>query len=130
MRALSADVILPQHDAEPMLKGQKPFDPQFLFQNNLDSIERATVLVAILDGPDADSGTCWECGYAFRMGRPIVGLRTDIRSGGDDPKAPLNLMLSMCCSSIVIVPADARRDVGLVAERVLAAVRNAVAPTK
>ena len=113
-----------------MLKRERPFDPQFLFKNNLDSIESATAIVAVLDGADADSGTCWECGYAFKTGKPIVGVRSDIRSGGDDPKAPVNLMLSMCCASIIIVPGEARRDVGSVAERILEGVATALASAK
>jgi len=37
------------------------------------------VLVAIMDGPDPDSGTARECGYAFGK-KPIVLVRTDLRA--------------------------------------------------
>jgi nucleoside 2-deoxyribosyltransferase len=33
-----------------------------------------------MDGPDPDSGTCWECGYAYRK-KPVVVFRTDFRGG-------------------------------------------------
>ena len=32
-----------------------------------------------MDGPDPDSGTAWEVGYAFRK-KPIVLVRTDSRT--------------------------------------------------
>jgi nucleoside 2-deoxyribosyltransferase len=32
-----------------------------------------------MDGPDPDSGTSWEVGYAF-MKKPVVLVRTDIRA--------------------------------------------------
>ena len=35
----------------------------------LNGIDASDVLVAILDGPDSDSGTCFECGYAFSKGK-------------------------------------------------------------
>ena len=33
-----------------------------------------------MDGPDPDSGTCWECGYAYRK-KPVILFRTDFRAG-------------------------------------------------
>ena len=45
-----------------------------------------------MDGPDPDSGTAWECGYAYGK-KPILLVRTDFRaqtgSGG-----PYNAMLA------------------------------------
>jgi nucleoside 2-deoxyribosyltransferase len=35
--------------------------------------------MAMMDGPDPDSGTCWEVGYAYRSKKPIVQVRTDSR---------------------------------------------------
>lgn len=46
-------------------------------------VENAVALVAIMDGADADSGTCWECGYAMAKGKPVILVRTDIRDSGD-----------------------------------------------
>ena len=40
-------------------------------------------VVAILDGADADSGTCWECGFAVSQGIPVIVVRTDFRLSGD-----------------------------------------------
>lgn len=124
LREGSINVILPQHRAEPMLKGAQPFDADFLFRANVESIENADIVVAIFDGVDVDSGTAWECGYAFKAHRPVIGVRTDIRAGGDDGKTSTNLMLSMSCSAIVSVPFGIRDDVTWVASEILAAVQR------
>ncbi len=47
-----------------------------------------------MDGADPDSGTAWECGYAFGKGNPVVCYRTDFRIARDSKDAPYNLMLS------------------------------------
>ncbi len=72
-----------------------------IFRACLDGINRSKLLVAILDGPDADSGTCFEAGYAFAKGIPVIGVRTDFRQCGDD--GGLNLMLSRSCDRLVTV---------------------------
>ena len=38
------------------------------------------MVVAILDGPDVDSGTEFEVGYACAKGKPVIGLKTDVRT--------------------------------------------------
>jgi nucleoside 2-deoxyribosyltransferase len=58
------------------------------------ALDQADVVVACMDGPDPDSGTAWECGYAYAQGKPIVCYRTDFRSSGDLLGAPYNLMLT------------------------------------
>ena len=118
----SLEVILPQRRAEPMLKGVQSFDSKALFRVNIESIENADVVVAILDGADADSGTCWECGYAFKAGCPVIGVRTDIRAGGDDPKVAMNLMLSISCAAIICVPYGIRDDIAWVAAEITGAI--------
>lgn len=124
-RERGLDVILPQRGAEPMLSGEVEFNAEALFKMNVEHIESADVVVAIFDGADIDSGTAWECGYAFKLEKPVVGIRTDIRAGGDDPKAGTNLMLSASCSCVVPVPLANRTDLSTVAERVVEAVTRA-----
>ena len=53
-----------------------------------------------MDGPDPDSGTCWECGYAYRK-KPVVIFRTDFRIEGGI--APYNLMLTESATKVVTV---------------------------
>jgi nucleoside 2-deoxyribosyltransferase len=121
LRSLKYDVILPQEGARQMLNGSEKFNPHKLFTAAVDSIERCNIVVAVLDGADPDSGTCWECGYAWKAGRPIIGLRTDLRPGGDDLKRPVNLMLARSCSEfIAIEPSEVsiRKVVKLVHETI------------
>jgi len=118
LRRLGLDIVLPQNEAEPMLKGLKSFDPEALFSSNTMEIEMADIVLAILDQADPDSGTCWECGYAFKAGRPIVGLRTDFRPAGDDVTRPVNLMLARSCRDFISVPPNRIDDLAFVAEEV------------
>ena len=50
-----------------------------IFATDVGGIDWADGLVAIMDGPDPDSGTCWEVGYAYATKKPIVQVRTDFR---------------------------------------------------
>jgi nucleoside 2-deoxyribosyltransferase len=79
------EVFLPQ-DQEPGM------DAPDIFDTDVGGIDWADALVAIMDGPDPDSGTAWECGYAYGK-KPIVLVRTDIRAQ-TGRGAPYNAMLS------------------------------------
>jgi nucleoside 2-deoxyribosyltransferase len=60
---------------------------------NAELIRTASGLLAILDGSDVDSGTAAEIGYAAALPRPVVGVRTDLRPGGDNEAAIVNLQV-------------------------------------
>ena len=124
LRGLGMSIHLPQDEADLMLKKKKPFDATSLFSENTNEIEKADVVLAVLDQPDPDSGTCWECGYAYKAGRPIVGLRTDFRPAGDDSERPVNLMLARSCHGFVAIPPDKVDDLVYVAEQVAMVIRN------
>lgn len=62
-------------------------------------LDASSVVLAILDGSDADSGTCWECGYAVAKGIPVIGVRTDIRNSGDI--RGFNVMLYYSATEII-----------------------------
>jgi nucleoside 2-deoxyribosyltransferase len=64
------------------------------FEMDVAAIDWADMVVACMDGPDPDSGTAWECGYAYAKGKPVICYRTDFRITGDTEGAPYNLMLS------------------------------------
>jgi nucleoside 2-deoxyribosyltransferase len=118
LRQLNLEVMLPQTTAEPMLKGIVEFDAQALFLENIAQIDEADIVLAILDQTDPYSGTCWEFGYAYKAGRPVVGLRTDLRRGGDDPATSVNLMLSRSCIALLEVPFGERDNLLWVAQNV------------
>ncbi len=54
-----------------------------IYRRCLEGLMQATAVIAILDGADADSGTCWECGYATGQNLPVIAIRTDFRQSGD-----------------------------------------------
>lgn len=93
------EVLVPQEfcaafDAPP---GQKP-DHGSIFGACLANLERATAVLAVLDGADADSGTCFEAGFAVARGIPVIGLRTDWRPAED---GAANCMLTRSCRTVV-----------------------------
>jgi nucleoside 2-deoxyribosyltransferase len=85
LRAAGHEVFLPQEK-------ELGKDAAGIFAADVDAIDWADGLVAIMDGADPDSGTCWEVGYAYRK-KPIVLVCTDVRrdvgSGGSDFNAML-----------------------------------------
>jgi nucleoside 2-deoxyribosyltransferase len=123
LRGAGIDVILPQEGSIPMMSGEEKFDAKLLFDTNVASIERSDAVVAILDQTDPDSGTAWECGYAYKLGKPIFGVRSDFRIAGDDGDLPVNLMLARSCSGFLNVPIARRTDTEWVAEQIAANVR-------
>ena len=72
LREAGHEVFLPQ-EKEP---GK---DAAGIFAVDVGGLDWADGVVAIMDGPDPDSGTAWEVGYAFRK-KPIVLVRTDSRT--------------------------------------------------
>jgi len=74
LRGEGHEVFLPQ-EQEPGL------DAAGIFASDVGGVDWANVLVAIMDGADPDSGTCWEVGYAYQK-KPIVLVRTDMRRTG------------------------------------------------
>ncbi|MEB3830907.1 nucleoside 2-deoxyribosyltransferase [Phormidium sp. CCY1219] len=87
-------IYLPQQECA----GVKAPEEQFAIC--IRGIDKARIILAILDGTDADSGTCFEMGYAHAKNIPIVGLRTDFRGSGEH--LGINLMLSNSCAHLLL----------------------------
>ena len=73
-----------------------------IFEICRGGIDQSAVVLAVLDGADADSGTCWECGYAYALDKPIAALRTDFRQTGDTHG--FNAMLYFSASAHIEAP--------------------------
>jgi nucleoside 2-deoxyribosyltransferase len=86
LRAAGHEVFLPQ-EQEP---GK---DAPGIFATDVGAIDWADCLIAIMDGADPDSGTCWEVGYAYGK-KPIVLVRTDIRRNANSGGSGYNPMLT------------------------------------
>jgi nucleoside 2-deoxyribosyltransferase len=103
-RAKASEVWLPQ-EHEP-----REQTAQAIFIMDVTGIDWTDMVVACMDGPDPDSGTCWECGYAYGKGKPVICYRTDFRISGDTAGAPYNLMLSESATARFEVPFRAKPE--------------------
>lgn len=84
------EVFLPQ-DAGDDIETRTKNDQEQIFSRNINDLDRADIVVAVIDGADADSGTAWEMGYAFAHNKPVIAIRTDFRRAGTNER--VNLML-------------------------------------
>lgn len=94
---LHCQVILPQD----FKVGDRKNDPRHfgeIFRLCVEGVRECDAVVAILDGADADSGTAFEAGYAYALGKPIIGVRTDYRP---QQERGTNLMLARSCQAFV-----------------------------
>jgi nucleoside 2-deoxyribosyltransferase len=82
---------------------------QAIFETDVAGLDASEVVVANMDGPDPDSGTCWECGYAYKK-KPIVLFRTDFREAGDVHGSPFNLMLAASAAKVILAPLASVRE--------------------
>lgn len=114
-----------------------------IYRANVQHIEGCDAVLANLDffrGPEPDSGTCFEVGYAVARGKKVVGYVTEsgsfaeriarrhpqaVGGGGKDAQGweleefglPLNLMLAVPCR---IVVGDLRAALAAVREELVA----------
>ena len=93
LRELGYLVFLPQESEQA-----PPVTADRIFLGDLDGLDWCESIVANMDGPDPDSGTCWECGYGFQR-KPVLLYRTDIRS--EEPFGPFNLMMHQASGRVL-----------------------------
>lgn len=84
-------VYLPQLAGETA-PHRSPEEDRALFLRHRNALDESDMVVANCDGPDTDSGTAWEMGYAVARGKPVFALRTDHRYLDDHRR--INLMLA------------------------------------
>ena len=61
-----------------------------LFEMDRKAIEEADALVALYYGNYSDTGTAWECGYAYAKGKPVILVHVNA-------EADSNLMMHCGC---------------------------------
>lgn len=103
LRAAGHEVFLPQ-EQEPGKDGPR------IFATDVGGIDWADGLVAIMDGPDPDSGTSWEVGYAFSTKKRIVLVRTDSRQLAG-PSGDYNAMLTQAATVRIDLPVASTTEV-------------------
>lgn len=70
-------------------------ESKWVFIKNLEAMNAADIYVLLLDNEDA--GTCWEMGYGYGRGIPMIGFWSDVR------KRP-NLMLYQSAQIVSNIP--------------------------
>ena len=78
------DVYLPQVDglllADLVRRGVNIVDAEKLvFDADIASMKEVDLLLALLDGANVDEGVAFEIGFVYSLGKPCIGLQTDIR---------------------------------------------------
>ena len=78
LEAAGYSTFLPHRDAGDL--GEPTFEARDrVFQADLAALDECGACVALLTGPDHDSGTCVELGYMFALHKPCFGLTDDRR---------------------------------------------------
>ena len=105
LRDMGHEVWLPQESE------QESMTPKEIFDKDVEGIDWAEAVVANMDGADPDSGTCWECGYAYKK-KYVIVFRTDFRIScemrGDQQAMPVTAMAPY--NLMLTESADARLD--------------------
>jgi nucleoside 2-deoxyribosyltransferase len=102
LRKHGFETFLPQRDVgklDELLAKEGKRAYRTIFERDLKGLDQADAVVAILDGPDVDSGTAFEVGYAFAKGKPVIGLKTDMRVFARDEE--VNNMLAQGVRALV-----------------------------
>jgi nucleoside 2-deoxyribosyltransferase/predicted secreted protein len=97
LRSCACRVFLPQEQGDEAPVRDK-VALRALFDRLVAALDTSDLVVAVIDGADADSGVAWEMGYAHARGIPVYALRTDFRRVGTNEL--VNLMLE-CPSTLV-----------------------------
>jgi nucleoside 2-deoxyribosyltransferase/predicted secreted protein len=95
------EVYVPQETGDDTSHRDMPEHTK-IYEQNKKALHEADLVVAVIDGADADSGTAWEMGYAGALNKPVFALRTDFRRVGLHEH--VNLMLEQ--SAIVVKSRD------------------------
>ncbi len=92
--AAGHETFLPHRDNPP----KDEFNVAQIFANDRRGIDECDTVVANLNGITTDDGTAWEIGYAFALGKPIIGLHTDWRRRFDHEV--VNLMIECSLTTL------------------------------
>ncbi|MFT3990912.1 MAG: nucleoside 2-deoxyribosyltransferase [Luteolibacter sp.] len=67
-----------------------------IFEANVKMIREADAVIANLSpfrGPSADAGTVWEVGFAYGLGKKVIGYSTDRRNYKDRVAEPDGMLI-------------------------------------
>lgn len=87
-------VVLPQDSCKGLVHAAD------IAERCLQGVRSCDAIVVNCDGGDADSGTCFEAGYAHALGKPLFAYRTDFRRNGDCEEN-VNLMVAKTARVVI-----------------------------
>jgi nucleoside 2-deoxyribosyltransferase len=107
LRSAGFETVLPQRDIGDLWEhfkkhGEEAYRDVYL--RDLEAIKNSDVVVAVLDGNDVDSGVAFELGYARALGKPIIGIKTDVRKFAEGEE--VNNMIAQSLAGIVRDPSE------------------------
>lgn len=75
LRKRGFDVFSPrEHEDREHEVGTHPW-AEAIFKMDRDHIHDCDVMVMLYHGNYSDSGTAWECGYAYGIGKPVIAIQ-------------------------------------------------------
>lgn len=92
------NVYLPHRDSG-LIESNLDMMSKTVFIKNIEGIKESDLIIALVNGPEIDSGTSWEIGYAYALGKEIICITDDMRVNENT----VNLMIYMSCSHFLII---------------------------
>jgi nucleoside 2-deoxyribosyltransferase len=105
LEAAGHRTFLPHRDAG-LVDLRRPEAQVRVFHDDIAALDACDMCVALLTGPDQDSGTSAELGYMYARGKPCFGITDDFRF--------LNNMLWGICGEGRLIARDIRGLVALI----------------
>ena len=66
----------PRQHETPGCQPQTPEWSSATFRLDRDAIDNCDLVLMVYHGNYSDTGTAWECGYAYAKGKPVVAVHT------------------------------------------------------
>lgn len=88
-----------------------------IFDQCVAGIQKADLVLAVVDGAETDAGVGFELGLAWARGIPIVALRTDFRRRAETEHGGVNLMIQYGVSKLINSASDPFNSIIKVLER-------------
>ena len=95
------EVFLPQRDGfeAATMSGSQAEKMELIFKKDISEVDKADVVVMVLDGRVPDDGACVELGYGYAKGKRCYGIKTDTRAL--QVGLELNPMIGGCFANII-----------------------------
>jgi len=87
------EVLIPQHDLDIDIENMTQREIQACYENELD---KADIVIVILEGVEAEAWTGFECGYARARGKFIYGITSD-----EPVKGPSQQRFEAMCDELI-----------------------------